>query len=170
MERRSSMEIAPMLDKPTALEAIVEEGLVPVEVGQADVQQRLEIRHDALTGQMNVTYSRCDAVQAMGILAEAISAIFKDTFHARLTPPLNSGPSDAHVWLDERNRLRVSFAIRPPGGSPRPDPVVARGLLSSALFGLSDGDYDPLEAITNGVFVRLDKDPDTGIEDEEEQE
>lgn len=129
--------------------------LVPVEIGQADVQQNISVRHDALSGELHIEYQRCDAVQALGILAETMAAIFREQFQVRLAPPTNSGPAEVHAWLDERGQIRVSFGLYPHDGPAHPDPVVARGLLAAALFGLSGADYDPLEALTNGIFLRV---------------
>lgn len=101
-------------------------GLEPVEIATDDLEQRISISHNALTGQITWKTEKMDGVQALGILASAAASMFGYFFKAQPRPKLTSGQAQVAVAL-EGDRLTV-------GLQPLHDPMVVKGALLAALL------------------------------------
>jgi len=156
MSSELALEQRPLaLDVRSELAKWTEMGLVPREISPEDAMQTVTLRHNALTGHFEVRYDGVDGVQVLGLLASAMEAIWKDTFHDKLRPALNSGDSMVAITL-LGEQLKVVFGTRDPN---RPeeraiaDVPVAKGLLVATLFGLCGEDFNPMDALTSGIAV-----------------
>jgi hypothetical protein len=101
-------------------------GLQPVEVASEDLEQRISIKHNALTGQVEWRTEKMDGVQALGIMATTMLSLFEVFFKAQARPKFSSGEARVAVYLDGE-RLTV-------GISPLHDPTVVKGALAAALW------------------------------------
>jgi hypothetical protein len=129
-------------------------GLEVRELSKENVRQTIEVDHDPLTGKIDVRYTRLDAVQALGLLADSLYAVWKDGFQGDIRPPLNSGHSKVCVELDG-DRLLMAFGTSV-DKTPVADPVVAKGLLLAALFGLcaEEGEFDSWKALFSQIELK----------------
>ena len=134
-------------------------GLVPLEITPEQITQEIVIRHNPLTGKADISYTRLDGIQSTGLLAMAMAQVWRDTFHSELAPRLNSGNAKVCIQL-EGERLSVSFGMGGEDGKQLiADPVVACGMMASALFAVTmrtaGPDFDPLAALLQGLEFNL---------------
>lgn len=147
-------------DVGKVLKAWQDEGLVSREVGPEDFRQTITIIHDAATGHFDARAERMDAVQALGLLADVMAAFWRDGFRQPLRPRLNSGHAKVCIDLDG-DTLSMAFGLQDPQRQhslPVADPLVAKGMLVAALFGLceetSGEGFNPAEALLGTLIVR----------------
>lgn len=121
-----------------------------------DTEQTVTVRHNPFTGEEKIIYSRLDAFQALGLLADAFYRIWKDNIKPASRPPFASGTSKVCIQVDE-NTLSISFGTVT-GDKTISDPVVAKGILLAAWVGLcektSNGEFDPREAFAGMLEIR----------------
>jgi hypothetical protein len=136
-------------------------GLVPMDITPEQITQEIVIRHNPITGKANISYTRLDGIQAVGLSAMAMAQVWRDTFHSELAPRLNSGNAKVCIQL-EGERLSVSFGMGGDDGKQvTADPVVACGMMASALFAVTmrvaGPDFDPMAALLQGLEFKLTK-------------
>lgn len=136
------------------------DGLIPLEVGPQDFRQTITITHDAASGRFEARRDGLDANQALGLLADVMAATWRDGFQEPLRPPLNSGHAKVCIDLDG-DKLSMAFGLQDsqrPDAIPVADPLVAKGMLLAALFGLcaetSGENFNPVDALLGTLFVR----------------
>lgn len=101
-------------------------GLQPTEVAAEDLEQRITIKHNALTQQVEWRTEKLDGVQALGLLAQTMHSMFQYFVKDQARPRFTSGQAKVAVFLDG-NRLTV-------GIDPLHDPLVVKGALLAALW------------------------------------
>lgn len=101
-------------------------GLQPTEVAAEDLEQRIIIKHQAHTGQVEWKTEKLDGVQALGLLAQTMHSMFEVFVKGQPRPRFTSGQAKVAIRLDE-NRLTV-------GLEPLHDPLVVKGALLAALW------------------------------------
>lgn len=101
-------------------------GLQATEVATEDFEQRISIKHNALTGQVEWKTEKLDGVQALGLLAQTMHSMFGYFIKSQPRPKFASGQAKIAVFLEE-NRLTV-------GLEPLHDPLVVKGALLAALW------------------------------------
>lgn len=130
--------------------------LEPITVTEESTEQIITIRHNPLTGEMKINYTRLDALQALGMVADAAYAIWKNDVKSSQRPPFSSGKSKVCVQVDGET-LSMAFGTETLDKTIA-DPVVAKGILLAAWLGLcektSTGEFDPWEAFSGMVRVR----------------
>ncbi|MCK6629335.1 MAG: hypothetical protein L6R45_29680 [Anaerolineae bacterium] len=101
-------------------------GLQPMEVAAEELEQRITIKHNALTQQVEWKTEKLDGIQALGLLAQTIYSMFGYFVKGQARPRFTSGQAKVAVCLDG-NRLTV-------GIDPLHDPLVVKGALLAALW------------------------------------
>lgn len=129
--------------------------LNPIEITEKSTEQTITVRHNPLTGEEKISYSRLDAFQALGLLADAFYRIWKNDVKSAQRPPFARGQSKACIQVDG-DKLSIAFGTEV-GGQTIADPVVAKGILLAAWVGLceqtSNGEFDPREAFSGMLKV-----------------
>lgn len=129
--------------------------LKPIEITEQSTEQTITVQHNPLTGEEKIIYSRLDAPQALGLLADAFYRIWKSDVRSANRPPFASGQSKVCVQVDGET-LSMAFGTET-NGKTIADPVVAKGLLLAAWVGLceqtSNGEFDPREAFSGMLKV-----------------
>lgn len=110
-------------------------GLTPVQITEGEAVQRITITHDALTGKIDWTASKCDGVQAVSLLWSVLVDAGQEYFKAKARPQLTSGNARIALMLDGDNIQMIA--------EPVDDPVVLRGVLVAALLGLIEKADEP---------------------------
>lgn len=130
--------------------------LEPITVTEESTEQTITIRHNPITGEIKINYSRLDALQALGLVADAAYAIWKNDVKSGQRPAFASGSSKVCVQVDGES-LSMAFGTET-NGKTIADPVVAKGILLAAWLGLcektSKGEFDPLEAFSGMLSFR----------------
>ena len=138
-------------------------GLMPLEVAPEQLIQEIVIRHSPLAGKSDISYTRLDGIQAIGLLAMTMAQVWRDTFHSEPPPRLNSGNAKVCIQIEsEKSKLSVSFGLGGEDGKRiTADPVVACGMMAAALFAVTaraaGGKFDPLAALLQGLEFELQK-------------
>lgn len=128
----------------------------PVEITEENIEQVITVRHNPITGDFKINYSRLDAFQALGLLADAFYWIWTRHIKAATRPRFNSGKSKVCIQVDG-DTMSMAFATET-NGQTISDPVVAKGMALAAWVGLcentSEGKFDPREAFAGMLKVK----------------
>lgn len=130
--------------------------LKPIEITEENTEQVVTVRHNPMTGEEKISYSRLDAFQALGLLADAFYSIWKNDIKYASRPPFASGKSKVCIQVDG-DTLSMAFGTESEGKTIV-DPVVAKGILLADWVGLcektDEGRFDPLEAFSGMLKIR----------------
>lgn len=130
--------------------------LKPVEITEENIEQVITVRHNPITGDFKINYSRLDAFQALGLLADAFYWIWTRHIKAAKRPSFNSGNSKVCIQV-VGNTMSMAFGTES-GDQTISDPVVAKGMALAAWVGLcektSEGKFDPAEAFSGMLKIR----------------
>lgn len=154
--KNSDQLIIPSQGVKDFMASLTEKGLVPLEITPDDLIQRVTITHNAAAGQFDWKAEKIGE-QAIGLLADVMRDMWVYFFKQPLRPRLASG--HAKVCLDlNGDTLSMSFGLVDPAHPDLPpiaDPLVAKAMLSAALFFLSEktagGNFNPLEALLGNI-------------------
>lgn len=156
MKKKDNLAITRRAGALTAEEfkAICERrNLTQIEITVRDVIQTITLRHNVITGQINIETKKIGE-QSIGILADAMAILWKDYFKSPIRPPLTSGHARVMIDLDG-DSLKIVYGLTDPNNPDLPpvaDAPVAKMMLVSALFGLCEKtngkDFDPMQALT----------------------
>lgn len=121
-----------------------------------DNLQTITVRHEPNSGKMEIVYIHLDGLQTIGLLGSAIYSVYKDTFQSEPRPILTNCKSKVCIQLVGDN-LSMAFGTEMENGENIADPVIAKGLLISALYGLccklEDSNFDPMKAMFEGIEI-----------------
>lgn len=135
---------------------INDDGLVQFTITEEDKTQTVSITHDPATGKLDVVYSQLNALQAIQVLADALYIIWKDGVQSKDRPEFPDVESKVCLQLAD-NKLSMSFGTQAPGGVSVADPILAKAILLSGLFGLCEktnsGEFNPADAFSGRLTV-----------------
>ena len=83
--------------------------LTSTEITERDVIQTITIRHNVLTGRINIETKKIGE-QVIGILADAMACLWKDYFKSPIRPPLTSGHARVMIDLDG-DSLKIVYGL-----------------------------------------------------------
>lgn len=130
--------------------------LKPIEITEENIEQVISVRHNPVTGELKINYSRLDAFQALFLLGEAFYFIWKNHIKSATRPRFNSGKSKVCTQVDG-DTMSMAFATESDGKAV-PDVGTAKGILLAAWLGLcdktSEGKFDPREAFAGMLEIR----------------
>lgn len=130
--------------------------LKPVEITEESIEQTITVRHNPMTRDVNFDYTRLDAFQALGLLADVFCAIVRQHIKSANRPPFNSGKSKVCLQVDV-DTMSMAFGTEIEGKTIS-DPNVAKGIMLAGWVGLcdmtSEGKFDPLEAFSGMLKIR----------------
>lgn len=129
--------------------------LKPIEITEENTEQTIVVTHNPVTRDINFDYTRLDAFQALGLLADVFCAICRDHVKSARRPHFNSGKSKVCIQVDG-DTMSIAFATES-AGKTLADPVVAKGMLLAAWVGLcektNEGGFDPVEAFSGMLKI-----------------
>lgn len=135
---------------------INDDGLVQFTITEEDKTQTVSITHDSATGRLDVVYSQLNALQAIQVLADALYIIWKDGVQSKDRPGFPDVESKVCLQLAD-NKLSMSFGTQAPGGASMADPILAKAILLSGLFGLCEktnsGEFNPADEFSGMLTV-----------------